>query len=97
MYEIEWYSIVDILAKEYGWTIEYISNLQTIEIRELIKEINKRKVNEYNTLCYIINCALTGKQPQLGKHSKNSLPQTEEEALISLMKKVGGKVEKGKK
>ena len=35
--------IVDLLAHEYGWTVDYIENLQLPAIFGLIKTIRKRK------------------------------------------------------
>ena len=39
----EVYFVVDLLASEYGWSIEYIQNLEEAEIRGLIYAICKRK------------------------------------------------------
>jgi len=36
------FSIVDILASEYGWTIEYIQSLDFGEVNALLKQIAAR-------------------------------------------------------
>ena len=36
------YDVIDLLASEYGWTIEYIQSLEISEINELIKRILRR-------------------------------------------------------
>lgn len=89
------FETVDMLASEYGWSIEYIENLQLKEINSLKEAILKRKINEYKVMCYITNCAFVGKQPQFNNEPGDKLDgQTEEEQLFRLMKKLGGKVEK---
>ena len=35
--------LIDLLSKEYGWTIEYIQNLTVPEITRLVKTIRRRK------------------------------------------------------
>lgn len=94
--------VIDILAHEYGWSIEYIQKLQVTEINSLIKVINDRKWNEYLALCYIINCAVAGKQPSLAggnspkKDTKDVSQMPEDMQLIQLMKAIGGTVERRK-
>lgn len=39
---IDWAAIVDILASEYGWTIDYIGSLDLGQIISLIKAIKVR-------------------------------------------------------
>jgi hypothetical protein len=52
-YDIDWAEIIDILAKEYGWTIEYIKSLDLGQITSLLKTIraryNKQNNNEGTT------------------------------------------------
>ena len=36
------YDVIDLLASEYGWTIEYIQSLEISEVNELIKRILRR-------------------------------------------------------
>jgi len=40
--DIDWAIIIDILAKEYGWTIDYIKSLDMGQVRELLKAIKNR-------------------------------------------------------
>jgi len=40
--DIDWAAIIDILAKEYGWTIEYIKSLDLGQIITLLKTIKAR-------------------------------------------------------
>jgi len=41
-YDIDWAEIVDILAREYGWTIEYIKSLDLGQITKLLRTIRNR-------------------------------------------------------
>jgi hypothetical protein len=41
-YDIDWAEIVDIFAREYGWTIEYIKSLDLGQITKLLRTIKKR-------------------------------------------------------
>lgn len=52
---------IDILASEYGWSINYIQDLDMGEINDLIESINNRKSAEYRLLSYIIALAISGK------------------------------------
>lgn len=47
-YNIDWAEVVDILAREYGWTIEYIKSLDLGQVTGLLEAIKKRykKQNE---------------------------------------------------
>ena len=45
-YDIDWAWIVDILASEYGWTIDYISTLNIGQVSALLKAMYKRKKRE---------------------------------------------------
>ena len=40
--KIDWAEVVDLLAREYGWTIDEINNLTFGQILTLIKTIGKR-------------------------------------------------------
>jgi hypothetical protein len=48
VYDIDWAEIVDILAKEYGWTIEYIKSLDLGQITSLLKVIRARYNKQNN-------------------------------------------------
>ena len=56
---------IDSLAHEYGWTIEYIQQLELDEINQLVEAIAKRKKFEWKMECYILNCAFAAKVPKL--------------------------------
>ncbi|MHA1754302.1 MAG: hypothetical protein ACTSYR_02165 [Candidatus Odinarchaeia archaeon] len=43
MKDKELFQAIDLLAHEYGWTIEYIQNLTPLEISQLIDTIINRK------------------------------------------------------
>jgi hypothetical protein len=47
-YDIDWAEIIDILAKEYGWTIEYIKSLDLGQITSLLKVIRTRYAKQNN-------------------------------------------------
>jgi len=83
---------VDRLAKEYGWSIEYIQGLQVEEINNLIEAINSRQRQEYKFLVYIINCAMNGKMPKFDSDNSNEPPRDETAQLLGLMKEINGKV-----
>jgi len=40
--DIDWAEIVDILAREYGWTIDYIKSLDLGQITKLLTVIRSR-------------------------------------------------------
>ena len=46
--DIDWAEIIDILAKEYGWTIEYIKSLDLGQITSLLKAIRNRYDRQNN-------------------------------------------------
>lgn len=84
--------VVDILAREYGWTIDYIQNLGMDEISNLLKTIIKRRRNDLQLLHYVITYAMAGKQ--LKFDTKQEITMNEEQQLKELMTKLGKKVEK---
>jgi hypothetical protein len=47
-YDIDWAELIDILAKEYGWTIEYIKSLDLGQITLLLKVIKARYDKQNN-------------------------------------------------
>lgn len=47
-YDIDWAVIIDILAKEYGWTIEYIKSLDLGQITTLLQAIKSRYDKQNN-------------------------------------------------
>ena len=55
------FQIIDLLASEYGWSVEYISNLDVTELSGLCKAIRVRQDQHLRTLSYIILLAIGGK------------------------------------
>lgn len=47
-YDIDWAEIVDILAREYGWTIDYIKSLDMGQITKLLRTIKNRYEKQNN-------------------------------------------------
>jgi hypothetical protein len=47
-YDIDWAEIVDVLAREYGWTIDYIKSLDLGQITKLLKTIKDRYEKQNN-------------------------------------------------
>ena len=88
--------VIDALASEYGWTIEYIQQLQLDESNALVEAITKRKKFEWRMQCYIVNCAMAGKQPSLDEKDtetgKEEMP--EDIQLVKLGKELGIKLKK---
>jgi len=48
-YDLDWAEIVDILAREYGWTIDYIKSLDLGQVMLLLKAIKARYDKQNNT------------------------------------------------
>jgi hypothetical protein len=46
--DIDWAAIIDILAREYGWTIEYIKSLDLGQITTLLQAIKARYDKQNN-------------------------------------------------
>ena len=88
--EFDLFYAVDLIASEYGWSIEYVQNLSMEEISKLSEAIKKRKISELEMLCYIVNCAITGKTPKLHPEKEDSSKLSEEQQLKKLMKELGG-------
>ncbi len=79
------FEVIDVFAHEYGWTIEYIENLELPEICKLLEIIIQRKQNESKLQTIIINTALSGKELNF---KKSDIGKTEEEQLKELMTKL---------
>jgi len=81
--------IVDILAHEYGWSIDYIQELGLDEINDLLTMIVKRNKSNFRILNAIISHAIAGKELKFND-SDNGIPtMSEEEGLRQLMSKLG--------
>ena len=55
------FKIIDKIAHAYGWTVEYIQDLDMNEINGLLKAINERETANYKFLSYIQTLAVAGK------------------------------------
>ena len=93
MNDINWFEVIDILAHEYSWSIDYIQTLSYEEIDSLIKKINDRKILEWSVECYIMNCAFNGKKPKF-KSDEEETKEMSPEAFKKIIESIGGKVEK---
>lgn len=82
------FEAIDILAHEYGWTIEYIETLDMTEIQKFLEIIMKRHRDEANLQVAIINHGMAGKQINWDG-TKNNSGMTEEQQLKDLMSKLG--------
>ena len=90
--------IVDILAAEYGWTIEYIQGLEVEEVQQLCRIIQKRKEEHYKMLSYISVLSVNGKTidtlldkvPRVNnkKNSQKILKQ-QEQTMLTLFASLG--------
>jgi hypothetical protein len=84
--------IVDLLAKEYGWTIEYIQNLTLPQVAGLVNTIKKRKENE--DILVQLNVA-KGMNGKISSNHKGSNLNKEQELhdLEKLARTLGQKVQ----
>jgi len=55
------FELVDKLVSAYGWSIEYIQELDAYEVNNLIEAINEREKSQYRLLSYIVALAFAGK------------------------------------
>jgi hypothetical protein len=96
-------TLVDLLAHEYGWSIEYIERLKIDEIRDLQRAIAVRRQFEFKTLAYVVNCAMRGKMPKFDASDTEIDDEVYEttdnnrtpEEFRHLMRSVGGIVREG--
>lgn len=98
--EKDFYSyVIDLLAHEYGWTIEYIESLSLPTIVKLIKAIRKRHDTQDQLFQINVAKGMTGKissnsKPEPMKHSENE--QKNLEVLARMLKTKVYKVKNGK-
>ena len=101
------FEVIDILAHEYGWDIDYIQELDTNEIHGLVNAINERKLEHYKMLSYISVLAFNGKtidsilnpKPKLQKsiteeekqQLENQREKQQEQMMIKLFSSLGMK------
>lgn len=88
MPDIDWATICDILASEYGWTLDYIKTLNFGQITTLLKAIKERRDAEGGSL------GRTGKfYPNSPKSANRKLSENK---AIQMALQMGGKIEKDK-
>ncbi len=85
------YRMIDLLASEYGWSIDYIQTLSMLEINNLVEIINERKKAEWRIQSYLVNCAMAGKNPKLDgddnkENNEENIGIKETESLLKLSK-----------
>jgi len=88
MPNIDWATVCDILASEYGWTLDYIKTLNFGQITVLLKAIKERRDAEVGSL---------GRVGKFYPHSPKGLDrELSENEAIKMALQMGGKVEKDK-
>lgn len=88
MPNVDWATICDILASEYGWTLDYIKTLNFGQITTLLGAMKKRRVAE------------AGGSGRVGKpyphSSKGASKKPSESSVVQMALQMGGKIEKDK-
>lgn len=82
--DVDWAEIVDVLAHEYGWTIDYIETLTMSQANLLIKAISTRYRAQ--------NDAMSGKKSSM---SSGKFQPSDEETIVGTMVAWGAKKEVG--
>jgi len=86
--EIDWATICDILASEYGWTLDYIKTLNFGQITVLLRAIKERRDAEAGSL---------GRTGKVYPHSpKGVSKKPSKSGVIQMALQMGGKIEKDK-
>jgi len=88
MPDIDWAAICDILASEYGWTLDYIKTLNFGQITTLLKSIKERRDTEAGS------SGRTGKF--YPRSPKGISKKPSEKGAIQMALQMGGKIEKDK-
>lgn len=90
-----YFHIVDLFAHEYGWTIEYIQDLELPEIAGLLKAIYNRHDTEDLITQANVNRGMAGKIDSV-RHKKQPRVDKKQEVkdLYELARLLGKKVEK---
>lgn len=88
--------IVDLFAREYGWSIEYIQDLQLDEVAGLLKMIQLNRENIDIRTQLNVNKGISGKissnsSPKVAKADKTT---NDIKKLTTLAKQLGQKIEK---
>lgn len=88
MSDIDWATICDILASEYGWTLDYIKTLNFGQITTLLKAIKERRDAEAGSL---------GRAGKFYPHSPKGIDRKlSENKAVQMALQMGGKIEKDK-
>ena len=91
-----YFYIIDLLAKEYGWSIEYIQNLELPEIAGLLKAIYDRQDIEDLISQVNVNRGMAGKIDSVRRKKKRK-KENEMRNLQQLARLLGKKVKKVEK
>ena len=88
MSDIDWAAICDILASEYGWTLDYIKTLNFGQITTLLRAIKERRDAEAGSF---------GSAGKVYPHSPKGISKKPSESgVIKMALQMGGKIEKDK-
>ena len=88
-----YFFIIDLFAREYGWSVEYIQDLQLSEISGLISAIYKRQDLEDLILQVNVNRGFSGKIDSV-RNKRKQKNKNEIGNLQQLAKLLGKKVKK---
>jgi len=88
MPNIDWAAICDILASEYGWTLDYIKTLNFGQITIMLKAIKERRDIEGGSL------GRTGKVYPRSPKGVGGKPS--ENGVVQMAHQMGGKIERDK-
>lgn len=80
--DIDWADLIDLLASEYGWTIDYIKGLNMGQVVSLIKAIKKR---------YLRQNSKNDNENNYPEVLEN-INEDQSETLVSDFIKMGGKI-----
>ena len=97
MYELkDFYTIIDLLASEYGWDINQIYSLDIFDILQLVKAIKERKKQDLKLFGLAVGLAFAGKLDKLDDVFSEQSTSEEETIgqLQDLFMKCGGDVKK---
>lgn len=89
----EFFTIVDLFASEYGWTIEYTQSLTLPEIIRLVRCISKRRKNDdvrqHNCIVRAIATLFSKSTPPDDEDDSDLQGKSDAERLVVLAKKLG--------
>jgi len=96
MFNNEIFQIIDLLASEYGWSIEEILQLDVFEALQLVKAIRERKKQDLKLLGLAVGLAFVGKLEKLDEIFEEKGEETTLGQLQDLYMKLGGDLKKFK-